>query len=157
MENLNSIHVLCLVTPSSRLVVQLPSHVQLFATPSTAAYQASLPFSISQSFLKFMSIALVMPSSRLSLLHPLLLLSSIFPSIWDFSNESSVHSHPVIDKYTFEIKLAYLLKSFELYIIFQQTLVYLEIIIFSLKNILNSQVGVFDIQKKTGIIVICEI
>ena len=58
------------------------SHVRLFATPWTAAHQASLSFTISQSLLKFMSIEMVMPSNYLILCHPLLLLPSIFPSIY---------------------------------------------------------------------------
>ena len=58
-------------------------------TPWTAAYQASLSFTISQSFLKLMSIKLVMPSNHLILCHPLFLLPSIFPSIRVFSNEST--------------------------------------------------------------------
>ena len=72
------------------VVVQSPSRVQLFATPGTAACQASLSLTISQSLPKFMLIALVMPSSHLILWHRLLLLPSIFPSIRDFSSESSV-------------------------------------------------------------------
>ena len=71
-------------------VVQLPSHVQLFATPWTAACQASLSLITSQSFPKFMFIALVVLPSHLILQSPLLLLPSIIPSIRDFS-ESSVH------------------------------------------------------------------
>ena len=71
--------------------VQSLSHVQLFATPWTAARQASLSFTISRSLLKFMSIELVMPSNHLILCHPLLLLPSIFPSIKIFSNESALH------------------------------------------------------------------
>ena len=67
------------------------SHVQLFATPWTAAHQASLSFTISQSLLKLMSIELVMPSNHLILCRPLLLPPSIFPSIRDFSNESVLH------------------------------------------------------------------
>ena len=70
-------------------VVQSLSHVWLFATPCTAACQSSLSFTISQSLLKLMSIELVMPSSHLILCHHLLLLSSIFPSIRVFSNEST--------------------------------------------------------------------
>ena len=62
-------------------------YVQLFATPWTAAYQASLSFAISWSLLKFMSIELVMLSNHLIFCHPLLLLPSIFPSIRVFSNE----------------------------------------------------------------------
>ena len=71
--------------------VQSLSHVQLFATPWTAACQASLSFTISQSLLKLMSIELVIPSNHLILCHPLLLLPSIFPSIRVFSNESALH------------------------------------------------------------------
>jgi len=67
--------------------VQSLSHVQLFATPWTAARQASLSIINSQSLLKLMSIESVMPSSHLILCHPLLLLPSIFPSIQVFSNE----------------------------------------------------------------------
>ena len=70
-------------------VVQSRSHVWLFATPQTAARQASLSLTISRSSPKFMFIALVMPSSHLILWHPLLLLPLIFPSIRDFSSESS--------------------------------------------------------------------
>ena len=51
-------------------------------TPWTAAYQASLSFTISQSLLKLMSIESVMPSNYLKLCRPLLLLPSIFPSCW---------------------------------------------------------------------------
>ena len=68
--------------------VQSLSHVWLFATPWTAACQASLSIINSRSSLKLMSIQLVMPSSHLILCHPLLLLPSIFPSIRVFSSES---------------------------------------------------------------------
>ena len=71
------------------VVVQLPSCAQLFATPWTAACQASLALIISCSLPKFMSLTLVMPSSHLILWHPLLLLCSVF-LIRDFSSESSV-------------------------------------------------------------------
>ena len=57
----------------------------------TAASQASLSFTISRSLLKLMSIESVMPSHQLILCHPVLLLSSIFPSIRVFSNESAFH------------------------------------------------------------------
>ena len=63
-------------------------HVRLFATPWTAAHQASLSITYSQSLLKLISIESVMPSNHLILCHPLLLLPSIFPSIRVFSNES---------------------------------------------------------------------
>jgi len=61
-------------------------------TPWTAACQASLSFTISQSLLKLMSIELVMPSNHLILCFPLLLLSSIFPSIRVFSNDLALRS-----------------------------------------------------------------
>ena len=70
--------------------IQSLSRVQLFATPWTAAPQASLSITNSQSLLKLMSIASVMPSNHLILCHPLLLLLSIFPSIRVFSNESAL-------------------------------------------------------------------
>ena len=68
--------------------VQLLSSVRFFATPWTAAHQASLSITNSWSLLKFMSIKLVMPSNHLILCHLLLLLPSVFPSIKVFSNES---------------------------------------------------------------------
>ena len=67
--------------------VQLLSHDQFFVTPWTAALQASLFITISQSLLKLMSIESVILSNQFILCHPLLLLSSIFPSIRVFSNE----------------------------------------------------------------------
>ena len=71
--------------------LQSLSCVQLFATPWTAARQASLSFINSQSLLKLISIKLVMPSNHLILCYPLLLLPSVFPSIRVFSNESVLH------------------------------------------------------------------
>ena len=71
--------------------VQLLSRVQLFATPWTAACQASLSITNSQSPPKPMSIESVMPSNHLILCCPLLLLPSILPSIRVFSNESALH------------------------------------------------------------------
>ena len=68
--------------------VQSPSHVRLFATPSSAASQAFISITNSQSLHKLMSIQSVMPSSHLILCRPLLLLPLIFPSIRVFSNES---------------------------------------------------------------------
>ena len=67
--------------------VQSLSHVQLFVTPWTAARQGSLSITNSQSWLKLISIELVLPSNHLILCGPLLP-SSIFPSMWVFSNES---------------------------------------------------------------------
>ena len=72
------------------IVVQSSSRVPLSVTPWTAARQASLSLTISQSLPKFMSIASVMPSTHLILWYPLFLLPSIFPSIRDFSNEPAV-------------------------------------------------------------------
>ena len=74
--------------PSTASSVQSLSRVQLFATPWTAARQASLSITNSQSVLKLMSIESVMPPNHLIRCHPLLLLPSIFPSIRVFSNES---------------------------------------------------------------------
>ena len=72
------------------IFVQSLSHVRFFVTPWTAAHQASLSITNSWSLLKLMSIELVMPSNYLIVCHPLLLLSSIFPSSRVFSNESAV-------------------------------------------------------------------
>ena len=68
--------------------VQSLSCVWLFATPWTAACQASLSITNSQSLLKLMSIRSMMPCNHLILYCPLLLLPSIFPSIRVFSSES---------------------------------------------------------------------
>ena len=67
--------------------IQLLRHIQFFATPWTAAHQASLSITNSRRLLKLMSIESVMPSSHLIICH-LFLLPSIFPSIRVFSNES---------------------------------------------------------------------
>ena len=72
-------------------VLQSLSHVRLFATPWTAAGQASLSFTISQSLLKLMSIESVIPPHHLILCHPLLPLPSIFPSIKVFCKELALH------------------------------------------------------------------
>ena len=68
--------------------VQSLSHVWLFVTPWTAAHQASLSITNSQSLLKLMSIESVMPSNHLIFYHPLLPPPSVFPSIRVFSNKS---------------------------------------------------------------------
>ena len=78
--------------------VQSLSRVRLFATPWTAALQASLSIINSQSLFKLMSIELVMPSNHLILCRPLLLLPSIFPSIRVFSNESVLVRMSIIKK-----------------------------------------------------------
>ena len=67
------------------------SRVQLFATPRTAARQASLSITNSQSLLKLMSIESVMPSNHLIVCHPRLLLPSIIPGIRVSSSESVLH------------------------------------------------------------------
>ena len=66
------------------------SRVRLFETPWTAAYLASLSFTVSRSLLKLMSIESVRPFNHLILSCPVLLLPSIFPSIKVFSNESAL-------------------------------------------------------------------
>ena len=74
--------------PFPPIVVQPLNHVWLFATPWTAAHQASLSSVISQRLLKLLSKDSVILSNHLILCRPLLLLPSIFPSIRVFSNES---------------------------------------------------------------------
>ena len=76
------------VTPKRVLALQWLSHVRLFATPWTAARQASLSITNSRSLLKLMSIELVMPPTHLIPCRPLLL-PSISPSIRVLSTESS--------------------------------------------------------------------
>ena len=66
------------------------SSILAWKIPWTAARQASLSITNSQSLFKLMSIESVMPSNHLILCHPLLLLPSIFPSIRVFSNESAL-------------------------------------------------------------------
>ena len=73
------------------IVVQLLSHIEFFATPWTATYQAPLSFAISRSVLKLMSTESEMSSKHIVLCHPLLLLPSMFPSFRLFSNESALH------------------------------------------------------------------
>ena len=74
--------------PGALSSVHLVNCVQLFATPWTAACQASLSISNSQILLKLMSIESLIPSNHLILCHPLLLMSSIFPNTQVFYNES---------------------------------------------------------------------
>ena len=76
-------------TALRKVVVQLLSRIQLFVTPGTAARQASLSFTISQSLFKLMSLESLMSSNHLILCRPLLLPPSILPSIRVFSNESA--------------------------------------------------------------------
>ena len=76
---------------SSPISVELLGRVRLIVTPWTAAHQASLSITNSQSLLKLMPIESMMPSNHLILCRPLLLLLSIFPSIRVFSSESVLH------------------------------------------------------------------
>ena len=71
-------------------VVQVPSRIWLFATPWTAACQASLSFTVSQSLVRLTSIELVMPSNHHILCCPLLLMTSIFPNISVLSSETAL-------------------------------------------------------------------
>ena len=85
--------------------VQSLSHVRLFATPWTAAHQASLSITNSRSLPKLMSIESVMPSNHLILCCPLLLLPPIPPSIRVFSSESTLHiSWPKYCSFSFYIR-----------------------------------------------------
>ena len=77
--------------PAQFRSVQLLSRVWLFATPWTAAHQASLSIINSQSLLKLTCIESVMPSNHLILCRPFLLPPSVFPSFRVFSNESVLH------------------------------------------------------------------
>ena len=87
--------------------VQSFSRVQLFATPWTAAHQASLSITNSRSLLRLMSIESVMPSNHLILFHPLLLLPSIFPRITVFSKESVLYIRwPKYWSFSFNISLS---------------------------------------------------
>ena len=90
-ETLTACPACCQARYSMSIVISVQfslSCVWLFATPWTAAHQASLSITNSQSVLKFMFIKSVMPSNHLILCHPLLLPPSIFPSIRVFSSES---------------------------------------------------------------------
>ena len=78
------------ITVSQFSSVQLLSRVQLFVTPWTAACQGSLSITNSWSLAKLMSIESVMSFNYLILCHALLLLTSIFPNIRGFSNESTL-------------------------------------------------------------------
>jgi len=84
-------HGFLLVSYTSFSSVQSLSRARLFATPLTAAHQASLCIINSPNLLKLMSIESVMSSNRLILCHPLLLPLSIFPSIKVFSHESALY------------------------------------------------------------------
>ena len=85
--------------------VQSLSHVWLFVTPWTAAHQASLSNTNSQSLPKLMSIELMIPSNHLILCRPLLLLPSIFPSIRVFWNESALRTRwPKYWSFSFNIR-----------------------------------------------------
>ena len=89
------------------VVVQSTSRIWLFATPLTAAHQASLCLTISRSLPKFMSIALVMPCRHL-ITWCLLLLCSIFSSTRDFSSGSAVHIRwPKYRSFSFSISIVY--------------------------------------------------
>ena len=101
----------CFLSPVIRMKihssVQSLSHVELFSTPWTAARQASLSITNSQSPLKLMSIESVMPSNRLILCRPLVLPPSIFPSIRVFSNELVLHIRwPKYWSFSFSVSLS---------------------------------------------------
>ena len=87
---------------STNSSVQLLSCVQHFSTPWNAACQASLSITNSQSLLKLMSIALMMPSNHLILCYPLLLLLSFIPTIRVFSKESAL-LHQVVKELVKEV------------------------------------------------------
>ena len=107
-------NVLKLQTTQSKMTrlifssVQSLSHIPLFETPWTAAHQASLSITNSQSLLKLMFIESVMTSNHHILCCPLLLLPPIFPSIRVFSCESALHiSWPKYWSFSFSISPSY--------------------------------------------------
>ena len=109
MASSGNLHILIHETCEYYLVVvQLLNCVWLIVTPWTAAHQVSLSFTISWSLLKFTSIESVLPSNHpIILCCPLLLLLSIFPSIWVFSNESALLlSWPKYQTFSFSISLS---------------------------------------------------
>ena len=75
----------------NHVVVQLLSHVQLFAIPRTATHLASLSFTVFQSLLKIMSIELVMPFNHLTLYRPITSCPKSFPASGFFSISQSLH------------------------------------------------------------------
>ena len=126
--------------------VQLLSCIQLFATPWTAAHQASLSITNSQSLFKLMSIELVMPSNHLILCRPLLLLPSIFPSIRVFSNESVLHIRwPKYWSFTFSISPS---KVYSELISFRMDWLYLLVVQGTLKSLIQHHSSKASIQKK---------
>ena len=114
--------------------VQLLNHVKFFAFPWPVACQASLPFTISLSLLKLMSIEMVMPSRHIILCHLLLLLSSIFPSIRDFSYESAFHiTGPKFWSFSFSISPS---NEYSEFISFRTYWLYLLVVQGTLKSLL---------------------
>ena len=89
--NINNLVLTQIIIQHSHFSVHLFSCVRLFVIPWTAARQASLSITNSQSLIKLMSIESVMSPNHLLLCRPLLLPPSIFPSIRVFSNESTLH------------------------------------------------------------------
>ena len=87
------------------VVVQLPHHVRLFATPWTAAPQASLSFTVSQSLLKLMSIESMMPSNHLILCLTLLLCPQSFPASGSFPMSQLCIRWPKYWSFSFSISL----------------------------------------------------
>ena len=115
--------------------VQSLSHVWFFVTPLTTALQASLSITNSRSLLKLMSIELEMPSNRLILCCPLLLLPSVFPSIRVFSSESVLHIRwPKYWSFSFSNSLS---KEYSGLISFRMDLLNLLAIQGTLKNLLQ--------------------
>ena len=131
---------MCVCKPLSHLSVHLSSVqsfscVRLFATPWTAARQASLSITSSRSLLKLMSIESVMPSNHLILCCPLLFLSSVFPSIRVFSSELALRIRR--PKYwSFSISLCNEYSGFSSFRLerFELAVQVVEVVIFNLDN-----------------------
>ena len=103
---------------STHFVAQPLSCVWLLMSPWTAARQAPLSFTVSQSLLKFMSIESVILSNHLILCCPLLLLSSVFPSIRVFFIESALHIRwPKYWSFSFSISPSKSVQIFNTYLL----------------------------------------
>ena len=126
------------------VVVQSLSHVQLLVTPWTAAHQASLSFTISQTLLKLMSIQSVMLANHLILCRLLLFLTSIFPSIEIFSSESNFRiGWPKYWSFSFSISLS---NEYSVLVLWLCQVLIVACVIFTAMHRLHSACGVWAPQ-----------
>ena len=124
--------------------VQSLSRVWLFAIPWTAAHQASLSFTISQTLLKLMSIQSVMLANHLILCRLLLFLTSIFPSIEIFSSESNFRiGWPKYWSFSFSISLS---NEYSVLVLWLCQVLIVACVIFTAMHRLHSACGVWAPQ-----------